>query len=119
MRWSAILVIVALLLSGCDGPRTTMVPKNEARRDERVMRVQVVQVYDNRNLDYIREPNVSHIIDVDVLDGPPELIGKSLALPFDMFYVAKPPPRVGEEVVTTPAAWVTRNVGGKQRAFGQ
>ncbi|MBA3699517.1 MAG: hypothetical protein H0W78_11775 [Planctomycetes bacterium] len=119
MRHSAVLIMLALLLAGCDSPRTTMMDKTEAKRDERVLRVRVVKVYDNRNLDYVREPNISHIVDVDVLDGPTELIGKPLALPFDMFYTAKPPPQVGEEVVTTPAAWVTRNSGGKQRAFGQ
>ena len=111
--------MLALLLAGCSGPRTTMVPKDEAKRDERVLRVRVVQVYDNRNLEYVREPNVSHIVDVDVLDGPTDLIGKPLALPFDLFYVAKPPPQAGAEVVITPADWVTRNRAGKARAFGQ
>lgn len=119
MRWSLVLVLIVVVLSGCSGPRTAMLPKAEAKRDERVLRVKVVEVYDNRNLEYVRESNISHIIDVDVLDGPPELIGTTLALPFDMFYVAKPPPRTGEEVVTTPAAWVTRNAGGKPRQFGQ
>jgi hypothetical protein len=119
MRWSAILVIVALLISGCDGPRSTMVPKTEARRDERVMRLQVVKVYDNSNREFTREFNVSHVIDVDVLDGPPEVIGSSMALPYDLFYVAKPPPQEGDIVVTTPAAWVTRSPTGKQRGFGQ
>ncbi len=119
MRWPAVLIMLVLLFTGCDGPRTSMMPKDEAKRDERVMRVKVVAVFDNRNLDYVREVNISHIIDVDVLDGPSELIGKSLALPFDMFYVAKPPPQSGEEVVTTPSAWVMRPRAGKARGFGQ
>jgi hypothetical protein len=119
MRWSIALFMLALLLAGCDGPRTTMMPKLDAKRDDRAMRVHVVRVFDNKDRDYTTELNVSHIIDVDVLDGPPELVGKPLALPFDQFYVAKPPPQVGEVVITTPAAWVTRNAGGKQRAFGQ
>jgi hypothetical protein len=119
MRISSILVMLLVLLAGCSGPRSTMVPKDEARRDERVLRVRVLQVYDNRDRAYTREFNVSHVIDVDVLDGPPELVGHPLTLPFDQFYVAKPPPQAGEEVVTTPAAWVTRNRGGKARGFGQ
>lgn len=119
MRWSFALVMLALLLAGCDGPRNEMMPKDEAKRDQRVLRVRVVTVYDNLDRSYSRELNVSHVVDVDVLDGPPELIGKALTLPFDQFYVAKPPPGPGEEVITTPSAWVTRNQGGKQRAFGQ
>ena len=111
--------MLVLLFSGCDGPRTSMMPKDEAKRDERVMRVVVVKVYDNRNLEFTTEVNVSHILDVDVLDGPTELIGKSLALPFDMFYVAKPPPQAGTEVVTTPSAWVMRPRAGKARGVGQ
>lgn len=119
MRWPAIFIMLILLLTGCDSPRTDIMPKDQAKRDERVLRLKVVKVYDNRDLAYIREPNVSHIIDVDVLDGPSDLIGTSLALPFDMFYVAKPPPQAGEEVVTTPSAWVMRNRAGKARGFGQ
>jgi hypothetical protein len=119
MRSSPFFFLLILLLSGCYGPRTTIMPKDEARRDQRVMQVKVVKIYDNSNNDYVQGPHVSHVIDVDVLDGPSDLIGKPLTLPFDQFYVAKPPPAVGEVVVTTPAAWVTRNADGKQRPFGQ
>ena len=83
------------------------------------MRVQVVAVYNNKNLDYTREINISHLIDVDVLEGPDDVNGKPLTMPYDLFYVAEPPPRVGEVVVTTPAAWVNRRAGGKTRGFGQ
>lgn len=119
MRMPAILVILTLLLSGCDGPRQAMLPRAEAMHDERVMRLQVVHVYDNKDRDYTDEFNISHVIDADVLDGPPELVGKPLALPYDLFFVAKPPPVVGEIVVTSPAAWVNRNKAGKARPFGQ
>jgi hypothetical protein len=114
-----VFVLLALLLCACVGPRESMMPKEQAKRDERVLRVRVVAVFDNFNREYSREINVSHVVDVDVLDGPEELVGKPLTLPFDQFYVAKPPPQAGDELVTTPAAWVTRNAGGKQRPFGQ
>jgi hypothetical protein len=119
MRWSSAFVMLALLLAGCDGPRTGMMSKDQAKRDDRVLRVRVVKVYDNLDRSYSRELNVSHVVDVDVLDGPPELIGTALALPFDQFYVAKPPPGAGDEVVITPSAWVTRNAGGKPRTTGK
>jgi uncharacterized protein YceK len=118
MRLIAVLFMV-LLLSGCDGPRTTVIPKADAMKDTRVLRVRIVHIYDNKDRDYDDELNISHVLDVDVLDGPDELIGKPLALPYDLFYTATPPPRVGEVVVTTPSAWVTRNPGGKSRGFGQ
>ncbi len=119
MRTPMILFMLMLLLSGCDGPRTSMVPRTTALKDERVLRVQVVHIYNNQSLDYTTEFNVSHVIDLDVLDGPPDLIGKPLTLPYDLFYVAKPPPAVGEVVVTAPADWVRRNENGKVRGFGQ
>ena len=119
MRTLTILFMLILLLSGCDGPRTTVVPRSTTLQDERVMRVQVVKIYNNQNLDYTTEFNVSHVIDLDVLDGPADLIGKPLTLPYDLFYLAKPPPAVGEVVVISPADWVRRNEKGKIRGFGQ
>ena len=119
MRTPTILFMLIILLSGCDGPRTTLVLRDIALKDERVMRLEVVKVYNNQNLDYTTEFNVSHVIDLNVLEGPLELVGKPLTLPFDIFYVAKPPPNVGETVVTAPADWVRRNPYGKARGFGQ
>ncbi len=119
MRTSVLLVALTLLLCGCDGPRSTMMPRKDALRDDRVLRMEVVQVYDNKDRDYTSEFNISHVIDVDVLDGPPELVGKPLTLPYDLFFVAQPPPLVGAVVVSSPAAWVSRNRSGKARGFGQ
>jgi hypothetical protein len=119
MRTAAILVMLTLLLCGCDGPRTAAMPRQQALRDDRVMRLQVVKVYDNKDLEWLDEYNISHVIDVDVLEGPPELVGKSLALPYDLFFMAKPPPAAGEVVVTAPADWVKRSLTGKVRGFGQ
>jgi uncharacterized protein YceK len=119
MRTPTILFMLILLLSGCDGPRTTLIPRDIAFKDDRVMRVQVVHVYNNQNLDYTTEFHVSHVIDLDVLDGPPDLIGKPLTLPYDLFNVTIPPPNVGETVVTAPADWGRRNPYGKARGFGQ
>lgn len=110
---------MAVLCGGCNATRGKIVPKAEAMHDQRVMQLRIVTVLDNSALDHTREFNVSHVIDADVLDGPKELIGKPIVLPYDQFYVAKPPPQVGDIVVTTPAAWVTRNQDGKARGFGQ
>jgi hypothetical protein len=114
-----VLLVLAALLAGCAGPRTELMPKAEALKDARVMRVQVVKVYNNERMEHTTEFHVSHVVDVDVLEGPDELVGKPLTLPYDIFYVAKPPPAAGEVVVMAPADWVKRNTSGKARGFGQ
>ncbi len=108
-----------LVLSSCGGPRATLVPIKEALRDTRVMRLEIVNVYNNKNLDYTTEFHVSHVIDATVLDGPNNLIGQPIVLPYDLFNVAKPPPLPGETVIVAPADWVKRNSAGKAREFGQ
>jgi hypothetical protein len=120
-RLGAIILFVcaALMIVGCSGPRAKLVPKAQAMIDNRVMRLQIVAVYNNDRMEFTTEFHVSHLIDADVLDGPPELIGKPIVLPYDMFFVSLPPPLVGEIVVTTPEKWVKRNESGRQRGFGQ
>jgi hypothetical protein len=121
VRW--LLLILALvgscLLNGCSGPRETLTPMAEAKRDTRVMRLEIIAVYNNDRMDYTTEFHVSHVIDATVLDGPPALIGKPIVLPYDLFNVAKPPPAVGSVVVTAPADWVKRNEAGRVRGFGE
>jgi hypothetical protein len=58
-------------------------------------------------MDLDRDENVSHIIEVEVLDGPDQ--GKVLALPYDEWNVGHRPPRAGERVVVSPSDWVRRD----------
>jgi hypothetical protein len=114
-----LIVMTLLIIGGCSGPRAKLIPKAKALHDTRVMRLQIVEVYNNDRMDYTTEFHVSHVIDADVLDGPPELIGKPIVLPYDLFFVAKPPPQVGDIVVTAPFHWVKKNEAGRAREFGQ
>ena len=113
------MMLMLFAVSACGGPRGKLLTKAQAILDDRVMRLQIIAVYNNGRMDYTTEFHVSHVIDADVLDGPPELIGKPIVLPYDLFFVAKPPPQIGEVVVASPKDWVKRNEAGRAREFGQ
>jgi hypothetical protein len=113
------LFALLLLLAACDGPRQEMTPKDQALHETRPLRLRVVKVYDNLSLDYTREFHVSHVIDVDVLDAPEGFTATQLTLPYDQYYVAKPPPRAGEVVTVAPADWLKQAIPGKTRGFGE
>ena len=118
MRLPALFVLL-ILLAGCDGPRQELMPKDQALHEVRPFRLRIVKVYNNQNLDYTREFHISHVIDVDVLDGPEGFIGTALTLPYDLFYVAKPPPQPGDVVTVAPADWLKQARPGKTRGFGE
>jgi hypothetical protein len=118
--WAIVLMILMLFaFAACSGPRGKLLTKAQAMRDNRAMRLEIIAVYNNDRMDYTTEFHVSHVIDANVLDGPPELVGKPIVLPYDLFFVAKPPPLIGEVVVASPMDWVKRNEAGKAREFGQ
>jgi hypothetical protein len=118
MRLLIAFALVAALCS-CDGPRGSIMPRADASRDQRVMRLKVLQVFDNAKSDYTTEFRVWHVIEVEVLDGPPGLVGQILDLPYDDFFVAQAPPLPGDVVTTSPADWVNQREPGKTRGFGQ
>ena len=117
----AALAALALLLGGCGQgrPEHTVWTRAQAEHDERAMRLKVVKTFDNAENDYTTEPFVWWVVDVEVLDGPADLIGTTLTLPYDDRIVGEPVPTPGTVVVTSPAAWVHRNSKGKVGVFGQ
>ena len=115
------LAALALLLGGCgqDRPQNTVWTRAEAEHDQRAMRLKVVKTFDNASGDFSPEPFVWWVVDVEVVDGPADLIGTTLTLPYDDRIVGEPVPKPGTVVVTSPAAWVHRNSKGKVGVFGQ
>ncbi len=115
------LAALALLLSGCGQgrPQNTVWTRAEAEHDQRAMRLKVVKSFDNAANDFTTEPFVWYVVDVEVLDGPADLIGTVLSLPYDDRIVGEPVPKTGTVLVTSPAAWVRRNSKGKVGVFGQ
>jgi hypothetical protein len=108
MRGTSFLIVtLALVMLGCSGPRTSVIDSRSAKADRRVMRVKIVERYNNARMEYTTEQRVGWVVDVDVLQGPPELMGKTMALPYDDFILGTPPPEIGTEVVMSPADWVT------------
>lgn len=117
----ALVASAALLLPGCGGdrPQGPVMGRAEAEHDQRAMRLKVLKTYDNAASDFSQDPYVWYVVDVEVLDGPPDLIGKTLSLPYDDRIVGTPVPTVGTVVVCTPADWVRRSSKGKVGVFGQ
>lgn len=110
---------LALALSGCGNTaRTTPLTKEQALSRTEVLEMKVVKVWDvvTDALDHDRDPQVTHIIEVDVLSG--SLAGKPLALPFDTWNVNRDPPVEGTTVVAAPADWIKRSRNSKGSAFG-
>ena len=119
MRWISLLVVLAMLLTACEGPRETVTTRSEAMSATTPMRLKVLKVWNNDRMEWSGEPHISHVIDVEVMDGPEGWVGKFLSLPYDYSYVVDPPPLAGDVVVTAPADWVKQNRERKPRPFGR
>lgn len=108
-------ILLALQLASCGETRSDVYDPVQARRDTRALRVKVVAIHDNFNRDWCSDPRISHVVEVEVLDGPAELMAKPLLLPYDSFAQAKEPPAVGHEAITSPADWLREPATQKYR----
>lgn len=100
-------ILLALGLASCGGGlRGDVYDPDQARRDQRALRIKVVRIQDNFNRDWSSDPRISHVVEVEVLDGPAEMMGHPVVLPYDAFSLAKDPPAVGSETVMSPADWL-------------
>ena len=104
-----LIVAAALLVVACGGPREDVVPRETALRWHDPMEVRILHIHDG--LHHSRDPQVSHIIDVEVLESSENrsLIGRRLSLPYDQWMAGGPPPKRGSVIVMRPAQWVERN----------
>lgn len=100
---------ISLCFSGCGNDlRGNVIDPDRARDDHRAMRLKVVAIVDNFNHNACSNPHISHVIDCDVIEGPADMLGKPVVLPYDAYLQSKEPPAVGSEVVTSPADWVNQ-----------
>ena len=119
MRLQLLLLIAAtLFLQGCGELMGETITRAQAANDPRVMRMKVLKVFSNDQSQFTTEFRVWHIIEVEVIEGNPVWLGKTLDLPFDDF-VAGSPPLEGDVVVAAPADWVNPTDKHKQRPFGE
>ena len=119
MRRTILIASLIMLLAGCDGPREAVTTRAEALTSTTPLRLKVLKVWNNDRMEWSDEPHISHVVDVEIMDGPEGSVGKFLSLPYDYSYVIVPPPLAGDVVVTAPADWVKQNRERKPRPFGR
>jgi hypothetical protein len=115
---SLVLLVVLAALSSCGGPRVDPTSRTQALSDREPREMRVVKVWDQvaEGMDLDRDENVSHLIEVEVTDGPEK--GRAMTLPYDEWNVGKRPPRAGDRVLIAPADWVKRSPTSSGRPFG-
>lgn len=107
--WSTLLLLAVLTLglsTGCGGPRSPEVSRQQALSWHDPLEFRVLYVYDGMR--HSRDPHVSHLVEVEVLRGDSQRIanGERMTLPYDEWQVGEEPPKVGTVLMTTPAQWV-------------
>ena len=105
-----LLLFAILVLAGCGGPRGDSVPRGYALQWYDPMTVKIIKTWDMVIYHKDVDPQVSHLIEVKVLEGPSQYVGQELMLPFDKWAVgvSEPPPR-GTIQTIAPAQWVRPN----------
>ena len=107
-------LFVLSCLSGCGGgPRYNVIPWANALKLESMMEMRILDIHDG--LHHSREPHVTHLVSVEILDGPQSVIGKRITLPYDSYNCGKEPPSPGTEVLIAPSSWLKRDF----RSFGR
>jgi len=109
-RIALVLCATLLLPTACGGPRQDHVPHGYAQRWDEVLTVEVLETWDlvKRHVD--AAPQVTHLIEVEVLEGPSKYQGRTLVLPFDAWAVGqREAPPVGTVHTIMPSQWVRPN----------
>ncbi len=99
-------IVLLMVVAGCTarGPKGAAYSVEAAAADQQPRTIEVVKVWnllDDAVTTY-RDGRVSHLIEVEVLAGPPA----AEAWPWDSFAKGGPPPTAGTRVVAAPAEWV-------------
>lgn len=111
-----VLFIVILLLASCGGPRSPQISRQQALAWREPMTVRIDRIWDLMRDRVEADPELSHLVEVTILDGPKDLIGKEFALPYDAYACGterepyKVPPRVGSTQVLMPMEWVAGDI---------
>ena len=99
--------ILACLLIACGGgPRQDPLPRKAVLRWNQPMTVEVLQVYDVMHYHVDADPEVTHTMEVKVVEGPPKYVGKTLFLPYDEWATGQEPPAEGSLETIMPSQWV-------------
>ena len=112
----SLLVVLGLtlFLGGCgcrlDQPHVT---RQQALAWDDLLTVRVVKVHDLMKCNVSTAPHLSHLVEVEVIEGPSKYLGRKIILPFDNYEApTRTPPEAGDEVSVIPSTWVS---GGRSR----
>jgi len=101
------LAAMTLVLTACGGPARPIVARDAAAAERQPMTLHVRGVWDAvDDVGFVTDPGITHLLEVDVVDGPEGWVGQRLTLPYDEWAVGAPPPKRGETVTVSPARWV-------------
>jgi hypothetical protein len=115
MRQPSLILMLVLTVVGCGQPRQPIVARDQAEGDRRELELRVIESFDAIRLPY---PTASsHLIEVEVLAGPPELLGRVVTFPYDEWAMGGPPPERGEVVRTSPRRWVLGDGSSRGKPF--
>jgi len=118
MRRLAVLLASTLALAACFSPRGERISRRYAADWHDVLTVEILDSYDLvKNHLPSAEPELTHMIQVLVLDGPDRWVGKTLLLPYDGWALGindvKRPPAAGNQELVVPSKWVRENREGR------
>jgi hypothetical protein len=102
-----VLVLLGLLLIGCGQPRAPILQVEQVKDDRRKLTVEIVKVFDSMMV--TRSTETSHLIEVKILEGPQDLVGKNLTFPYDEWMVGAAPPKERTTMTMSPAEWVQKS----------
>ncbi len=106
--------IILCALTSCGGrPTYPVIPREKAIGLDAVMEMRVNKVFDG--LQHSRDPHVTHLVEVEILRGPKEVVGAIITLPYDRYNTGTKPPQVGKIVTLAPSSWVKRS----NKSFGR
>jgi hypothetical protein len=115
MRRPLLALLLILTLVGCGQPRQPIVGRDEAESDRREHELRVIKAFDAIRLPY---PTASsHLVEVEVLVGPPDRVGRVVTLPYDEWAMGGPPPERGQILRTTPRRWVLGDGSSRGKPF--
>jgi len=81
-------------------------PRGDRRSWPLRISVEVVDTWDLMKHHTDTVPQVTHVIEVVIQEGPPKYQGKTFTLPYDEWATGKQPPPKGSVQVMTAASWV-------------
>lgn len=104
----SVIFVAALTSIGCgcriDQPH---VSRQQAMVWDDLLTVRVIKVHDLMKCHVSTAPHLSHLVEVQVIEGPQQYLGRTLILPFDNYEATeRTPPEADTEVSVIPAMWV-------------